>query len=145
MKTNNLHRRNLTKTQINCAVTAQLISVLVFATRIVQSVFLSNPNFQASSLLLCRTWWKPKLFVLACTSSSNKTMECNQTSKNSFLNVHVGRTFFFVLLKTYIAFIICYYHLSFVIIFEVIFMKIKRELHDVSIRLPWYKCSLQIE
>ena len=38
-----------TKTQISCAVTAQLISVFVFATRIVQSLFFVNPKFQASS------------------------------------------------------------------------------------------------
>ena len=40
------------KTQISCAVTAQLISAFVFATRIVQSLFFLNPNFQASSYLL---------------------------------------------------------------------------------------------
>ena len=40
------------KTQINCAVTAQLINVLVFATWIVQSLFLLYPTFQASSLFL---------------------------------------------------------------------------------------------
>ena len=36
---------------MSCAVTAQLISTFVFATRIVESLFL-NPKFQASSLLL---------------------------------------------------------------------------------------------
>ena len=34
-----------TKAQISCAVTAQLISSLVFATRIVQSFFFLNPTF----------------------------------------------------------------------------------------------------
>ena len=38
--------------QISCAVTAQLISAFVFATRIVQSLYFLNPNFQASSYLL---------------------------------------------------------------------------------------------
>ena len=41
-----------TKTQISFAVTAKLISVFVFATRIVQSLFFLNPKFQASSHLL---------------------------------------------------------------------------------------------
>ena len=41
-----------TKPQISCAVTAQLISAFVFATRIVQSLFFLNPKFQASSYLL---------------------------------------------------------------------------------------------
>ena len=41
-----------TKTQISCAVTAQLISAFVFAMRIVQSLFYLNPKIQASSHLL---------------------------------------------------------------------------------------------
>ena len=41
-----------TKTQISCAVTAQLISAFVFAIRIVQSLKYLNPKFQASSHLL---------------------------------------------------------------------------------------------
>ena len=41
-----------TKTQISFAVAAKLISAFVFATRIVQSLFLLNPKFQASSHLL---------------------------------------------------------------------------------------------
>ena len=41
-----------TKTQISCAVTAQLISAFVFAIRIVQSLNFLNPKFQASSRLL---------------------------------------------------------------------------------------------
>ena len=41
-----------TNTQINCAVTVQLISAFVFATQIVQSLLYLNPKFQASSLLL---------------------------------------------------------------------------------------------
>ena len=38
-----------TKTQISCAVTAQLISAFVFATRIAQSLYFLNLKFQASS------------------------------------------------------------------------------------------------
>ena len=41
-----------TKTQISCAVTAQLISAFVFATRIEQSLDILNPKYQASSHLL---------------------------------------------------------------------------------------------
>ena len=41
-----------TKTQISCAVTAQLISTFVFAMRIVQSLYYLNPKFQASSHLV---------------------------------------------------------------------------------------------
>ena len=41
-----------TKPQISCAVTAQLISVFVFVTQIVQSLCFLNPKFQASSHFL---------------------------------------------------------------------------------------------
>ena len=41
-----------TKTQISCAVTAQLISAFNFAIRIAQSLFYLHPKFQASSHLL---------------------------------------------------------------------------------------------
>ena len=51
----------------NCAVAAQLISTFVFATRKVQSLFLLNPKFEASSPLLllhipvcCRVGTKPQ-------------------------------------------------------------------------------------
>ena len=41
-----------TKAQISCAVTAQLISAIVFAARIVQSLVFINPKVEASSILL---------------------------------------------------------------------------------------------
>ena len=41
-----------TKPQISCAVTAQVISAFVFATRIVQFLFFLNPKFQACTQLL---------------------------------------------------------------------------------------------
>ena len=41
-----------TKTQISLAVTAKLISVFVFATRILQSLYFLNTKFQASRHLL---------------------------------------------------------------------------------------------
>ena len=50
-KTGFLHMRK-TKTQISCAVTAQLISAFVFAILIAQSLYYLNPKFQASSHLL---------------------------------------------------------------------------------------------
>ena len=49
-----------TKVQISCAVTAQLISALGFATQIVQSLYLLNPKFQASSHLL---WLHSPVYV----------------------------------------------------------------------------------
>ena len=42
-----------TKTQISCAVTAQLLSAFVSAIRIVQSIYYLNPKCQASSHLMC--------------------------------------------------------------------------------------------
>ena len=46
----NWHMRK-TKPQISFAVTAKLISVFVFATRIVQSLYFVNPKFQVPSYL----------------------------------------------------------------------------------------------
>ena len=54
-----------TKTQISCAVTVQLISTFVFATRIVQSLYYLNPKFQASSHLV----W---LYSLVCVGPGRK-------------------------------------------------------------------------
>ena len=42
-----------TKAHFSCAVTAQLIRSFVFATKIVQSLYLLNPKFKASNHLLC--------------------------------------------------------------------------------------------
>ena len=50
------------KAQISCPVTAQLISMFVFATYIVQSLYFINPKFQASSNLL----W---LYSLVCADN----------------------------------------------------------------------------
>ena len=63
-KTDNLRMRK-TKTQISFAVTAKLISVFVFATRIVQFLFYLNPKFQASSSFLC-------LYRLVCVRPVRK-------------------------------------------------------------------------
>ena len=69
-KTNDLHMRKQRR------VTAQLISALVFATRIVLFLFYLYPNFQASSCMLSvyslvcvGPGQKPKLMVLSCTGS----------------------------------------------------------------------------
>ena len=65
-----------TKAQTSCAVTAQLISAFVFATKIVQSLFFLNLKFLASSHLL---WvcgpgcvgpcWKPRSQIVSCRGS----------------------------------------------------------------------------
>ena len=59
-----------TKAQISFAVTAKLISAFVFATLIVQSLFL-NPKFKASSLLLVcvRPGRKPRRQVFSWRGS----------------------------------------------------------------------------
>ena len=54
-----------TKTHISFAVTAKLISALVFATWIVQSLFFLNPKFQVSNHLL----W---LYRLVCVGPGRK-------------------------------------------------------------------------
>ena len=58
-KTSFLHMR-FTKTQISCAVTAQLISLFVFAIQIVQFFFFLNLKLPASSPLL---WMYRQIFV----------------------------------------------------------------------------------
>ena len=52
LRENRLFSYAKTKTQISFAVTAKLISVFVFATRIVQSLYYLNLKFQASSHLM---------------------------------------------------------------------------------------------
>ena len=52
-----------TKAQISCAVTVQLISTFVFATRIVQSLFCLNPKFQSSIFDCNRPARKPRRLV----------------------------------------------------------------------------------
>ena len=54
-----------TKAQISSAITAQLISVFVFTTKIVQSLYFLNPKFQASSHFLL-------LFSPVCVGPSRK-------------------------------------------------------------------------
>ena len=54
-----------TKMQISFAVTAKLISVFVFATKIVQSLYFPNTKFQASSYLLL-------LYSLVCVRPGRK-------------------------------------------------------------------------
>ena len=56
-----------TKTQISCAVTAQLISAFIFAKQIVQSIFMYflNPEFQASSPHV-------QLYSLVCVGPGRK-------------------------------------------------------------------------
>ena len=54
-----------TKAQIRCAVTVQLINAFVFATQIVQYLFILNQTLQASSHILnspvyVQPGWKPR-------------------------------------------------------------------------------------
>ena len=51
--------------QISCAVTAQLISTFVFATRKEQFLFVLNPKFQAFSLFL-------RMYSLVCVRPGRK-------------------------------------------------------------------------
>ena len=66
-----------TKTQISCAVTAQLISAFVFAIRIVQFLYYLNPKFQASSHLL----W---LYSPICVGSGRKTRRPGFSQRGSY-------------------------------------------------------------
>ena len=59
-----LHVRK-TKTQISCAVTAQLICAFVFAVQIVLFLFYIYPKFQASSFML-------SLYSLVCVGPGRK-------------------------------------------------------------------------
>ena len=63
-KTGFLHMRK--KTQISCAVTAQLTSAFVFAIRIIKSLYYPSLKFQASSHLL----W---LYSPVCVGPGRKT------------------------------------------------------------------------
>ena len=67
-----------TKTQISLAVTAKLISALVFTTRIVQSLFFLNPKFQASSHLL----W---LYSPVCVGPGRKPRRPVFSERGSFV------------------------------------------------------------
>ena len=60
-----------TKTQISCAVTAQLISAFVFATQIVQFLHFLNSKCQASSHLL----W---LYSLVCVGNPKERFSQNE-------------------------------------------------------------------
>ena len=91
-----------TKTQISFAVTAKLISALVFARQILQSLFFLNPKFQASSHLL---WLyspicvgpgrKPRIPVFSQRGSYNlchtKTCFCICLQQTSRSAVHPGK------------------------------------------------------
>ena len=76
-----------TKTQISFAVTAKLISVFVFATLIVQSLYFLNPEFQASSHLLwlyssvcVRPGRKPRRPVFSQLGSNNHLIYSSEQS-----------------------------------------------------------------
>ena len=68
-----------TKTQISFAVTAKLISVFVFAIRIVQALYYLNPKFQASSDLL----W---LYSPVCVGPGRKPRRPVFSERGSYYN-----------------------------------------------------------
>ena len=78
--------------RIICAVTAQLMSVFVLASRITQSIFLLIPQkiFQASSLILClyRKYRRPVLKMV-------KTQGAHVRQANLFVGVQDKCTCFF--------------------------------------------------
>ena len=76
-----------TKTQISCAVSAQLISAFVFATQILQSLYFLNPKFQASSHIL----W---LYSQVCVGPGRKPRRPVFSQPGSYYvtrsNSHIG-------------------------------------------------------
>ena len=68
-----------TKTQISCAVIAQLISAFVFAIQIEQSLFYINPKFQACSLFLL--FYSP-----VCVRPGQKPRRPVFSQRGSYLN-----------------------------------------------------------
>ena len=69
-----------TKTQISFMVTAKLISAFVSATWMVQSLFLINPKFQASSHLL----WQDSLVCVIPSQKPQRPVFSQGGSYNSF-------------------------------------------------------------
>ena len=76
-----------TKTQISCAVTAQLISAFVFAMWIVQSLHYRNPKFQASSHLL----W---LYIPVCVRPGRKPRRPVFSQRGSYMLLQVSLDMF---------------------------------------------------
>ena len=74
-----------TKTQISFAVTAKLISVFVFAKRIVQSLCFLNPKFQVSSHLL----W---LYSPVCVRPGGKPRRPVFSERGSIDMIYKSRT-----------------------------------------------------
>ena len=74
-----------TKVHIGYAVTAQLISAIVFATRIVQSLFFLNPKFKVSSLFLC-------LYRSVCVRPGRKPRRPVFSRRGSFISDRTVKT-----------------------------------------------------
>ena len=81
-----------TKTHMNFAVTAKLISSFVFATRIVQSLYFLNPKFQASSHLL----W---LYRLVCVGPGRKPRRPVFSQRGSNIIKYASYLFWVVFLE----------------------------------------------
>ena len=74
-----------TKAQISCAVTAQVISAFVFATRIIQFIFYLNPKFQASIHLL----W---LYRPVCVGPCRKSRRPVSSLRGCIVNLYLPGT-----------------------------------------------------
>ena len=90
--------------------TAKLISVFVFATRIVRSLYFLNPKFQASSLLL----W---LHSLVCVRPGRKPRRPVYSERGSvgFRPLFAARKNMFILLSAYTRFNNCVKNVSFIV------------------------------
>ena len=101
--------------QISCAVTAQLISVFVFAMRIVQSLYYLNPKFQASSHLLSlynpvcvgpgRKSRRPVFLLAAHILSGNNTRVTTSSSAHFLFPCSIIKI-------QYISAVVCYMHVT---------------------------------
>ena len=109
-----------TKTQISCAVTAQLISAFVLAIRIVQSIYFLNPKFQASSHLL----W---LYSLVCARPGRKPRRpvFSERGSNVNQNLITHKTW----LRGYKMFFSCSTQLKFYLLINIKLAKTNENLH----------------
>ena len=92
-KTGVLHYAK-TKTQISFAVTAKLISAFLFTTRIVQSLYLLNPKFQAS-MHFCDCTAR---FVWDLVGNPENRFSCNEAHIQKNILIHCYLYYFVIYL-----------------------------------------------
>ena len=97
-----------TKAQISFAVTAKLISAFVFATQIVHFLFLLNPKFQASMLLL-------GLYMSVCVRPGRKPRRPVFSRRGSIL---------ICILRNYLVISHCLLSCCFMVIFIYLFINL---------------------